>query len=56
MALAHRWVLRLSSKPVGYEVQYHADQDLGELRSYRAHDTYLRARLQAWIDLIKGGW
>ncbi len=22
----------------------------------RTNDTYLRARLQAWIDLVKGGW
>jgi hypothetical protein len=93
MAVAHRWVLRLSSKRLGYAVQYHADQDLDELRSYwgetlgidgsvitvqrksnsgrlkgrswrsqfgvltvRTGDTYLRARLQAWIDLTKRGW
>lgn len=34
MAVAHRWVLRLSSRRIGYAVQYHADQDLDELRSY----------------------
>jgi hypothetical protein len=34
MAVAHRWVLRLSSKRLGYGVQYHADQDLDQLRSY----------------------
>ena len=34
MAVAHRWVLRLSSKRLGYAVRYHADQDLDELRSY----------------------
>jgi len=93
MAVAHRSVLRLSSKRLGYSVQYHADQDLDALRSYwgetlgidgslitvlrksnssklkgrswrsefgvltvRTSDTYLRARLQAWIDLIKRGW
>jgi len=86
-------VLRLSSKRLGYSVQYHADQDLDALRSYwgetlaidgslitvlrrsncsklkrrswrsefgvltvRTSDTYLRARLQAWIDLTKRGW
>jgi hypothetical protein len=93
MAVAHRSVLRLSSKRLGYSVQYHADQDLDALRSYwgetlgiggslitvlrksnssklkgrswrsefgvltvRTSDTYLRARLQAGIDLIKRGW
>jgi hypothetical protein len=34
MAFAHRWVLRLSTKRLGYAVQYHADQELEELRSY----------------------
>jgi hypothetical protein len=93
LRLACCWIGRLTGKVPEFSIQYHADQDLGELRAYwnealgigldsirfqrksnsgqlagrtwrcrhgvltvRVHDTYLRARLQAWIDLIRGEW
>lgn len=34
VALAAGWIARLSSKRLGYELQYHADQDLDELRAF----------------------
>jgi predicted DNA-binding transcriptional regulator AlpA len=34
MGVAHRWLQRLSAKRLDYAVQYHADQDLDELRSH----------------------
>jgi AcrR family transcriptional regulator len=93
VVLADRWLGRLSDKPRTYEIQYHADQDLDELRrawgsrlridpaairlqrksnsgqlsgrswrseygvlTVRVCDTLLRARLQAWIDLLRADW
>lgn len=32
--LATRWMSRLTEKPLIFAVQYHADQDLGELRAF----------------------
>jgi hypothetical protein len=34
VALSAEWFARLSSKPLIYAVQYHADQDLDELRAF----------------------
>ncbi len=91
--VALRWTRRLGSNPVTYWLQYHADQDLEELRAFwgaqlgvepaliRAQrksnsnqltgrhwrskygvlsvvcgDTYLRARLEAWMDCLRKEW
>ena len=91
--LGAHWLRRLSRRPVTYSVQYHADQDLGELQEFwasllqvgpheirfqrksnsnhltgrtwrsvhgvlavRTSDTYLRARLQAWMDRVAEEW
>lgn len=35
--LATGWLRRFSSKPLCYSVQYHADQDLEQLRAFWAH-------------------
>ena len=86
-------IRRLSAKPPYFSIQYHADQDVEELRAFWAaqvmtdpeairfqrksnsgqlagrqwrcrygvvavgvHDTYLRARLQGWIDCLQEEW
>lgn len=93
IAIASRWMRRLSSHKLTYSVQYHADQDLKSLqlfwselvatkpseirlqrksnsnrlnaRTWRSEhgvltvttdDTYFRARLQAWVDLLRQRW
>ena len=93
VAMAAGWIARLSIKPLIYAVQYHADQDLDELRGFwggvlgidgakirmqrksnsgqlagrtwrsvhgvlsvGVNDTYCRARLQAWMDRVRGEW
>jgi AcrR family transcriptional regulator len=93
VAMATGWLRLLSRRKLCFSIQYHADQDLAELRSFwgnvvgtppemirlqrksnsgqlkgrswrSAHgvltiatnDTYLRARLQAWIDRIRKDW
>lgn len=93
MILADYWTRRLASNKVSYSLQYHADQDLDDLRrfwskildispsvirlqrksnsnqlkgrSWRSRwgvltissgDTYLRARLQAWMDRLFEEW
>lgn len=93
VVLGDRWIRKLGKNKIRYEVQYHADQDLEELRKFwsellgvdpetinlqrksnsnqlagrswrSAHgvltvsmgDTELRARLQAWMDLMRDGW
>jgi hypothetical protein len=93
VAMATGWLRAFSAKPPTFELQYHADQDLAELRSFwadllgidgssirlqrksnsgqlrgrtwrSAHgvlsvcvgDTLLRARLQGWIDRVRGDW
>lgn len=93
IAFVDRWIRELTIKRITYYVQYHADQDLGELRRFwaellavdttqiklqrksnsnqlakrtwrsehgvltvRVNDTYLRARLQAWMDQVRKGW
>jgi excisionase family DNA binding protein len=93
LRVALRWIRRLTDREPEFSIQYHADQDLADLRAYwsealgidpddirflrksnsgqlkrrvwrcrhgvlavRVHDTYFRARLQAWIDLVKGEW
>jgi transposase-like protein len=93
VAIADRWIRRLSRNKVRYWVQYHADQDLPTLqafwgglvgvdpsqiqlqrksnsnqlkgRTWRSEhgvltvatsDTYFRARLQAWVDLLRERW
>lgn len=90
---AQMWMERLSPKPLRYSIQYHADQNLDELRSFWGeallisgeeirfqrksnsgglagrrwrsqhgvltvwcHDTYSRARLEAWMQIIRAGW
>jgi hypothetical protein len=91
--IASRWIRRLSQNRIDFRVQYHADQDVGELQRFwgallgiepaaihlqrksnssqlrrrtwrcrygvltvRVGDTYLRARLEAWMDCLKGEW
>jgi hypothetical protein len=93
ITMAVGWLGSLTDCPLKYSIQYHADQNLQELRAYwgqallidgeqivlqrksnsgqlrhrtwrsrygvmtvRVHDTYLRARLQAWIDHIRRDW
>jgi hypothetical protein len=93
MKVATRWLRRLTTRPLSYSIQHHADQDVSELCSFwsellnvdasamrlhrksnsgslqgrtwrcrhgvlavSAHDTLLRARLQAWIDCLKREW
>jgi transcriptional regulator with XRE-family HTH domain len=93
IAIADRWIRRLSRNKVTYCVQYHADQDLPALQAYWAKlvgveprdiqlqrksnsnqlkgrkwrsehgvltvatsDTYFRARLQGWVDLLRQRW
>ncbi len=93
VALAARWIIRLSNRKVRYTLQYHADQDPDQLVAFwsdllgaapelfslqrksnsnsmtgriwrsrygvltvRSSDTYLRARIQAWMDLVRGDW
>lgn len=93
VAMAAGWIAALTDRTMTYWLQYHADQDLDELRSFwaevlgidgslitlqrksnsnqlksrkwrslhgvlsvRVSDTYLRARLQAWIDRIREDW
>jgi AcrR family transcriptional regulator len=93
IAIADRWMRRLSRNKLTYWVQYHADQDLPALQAFWAkllgikrdeiqllrksnsnqlkgrtwrseygvltvatNDTYFRARLRAWVDLIKRRW
>ena len=93
VVLGKFWICRFSRNPVGYSLQYHADQDPDELRrtwgvaldidpgcitiqrksnsnqlakrtwrsrlgvlTVRASDTYLRARLQAWMDRVQQEW
>jgi hypothetical protein len=93
IAIADRWLRRLSRNKLTYWVQYHADQDLPSLQRFWAtlvrvdpgeicllrksnsnqlkgrtwrskhgvltvttHDTYFRARLQAWVDLLRRRW
>ena len=84
---------KLAPGRVKYSIQYHADQDLDELRRFWGerlgidgaritmqrksnsnqltgrtwrsehgvlnlivHDTYLRARMQAWMDCLRASW
>ena len=91
--MAAGWLTCLSRRKRMYSVQYHADQDLSELKRYwgdvlgidgetirmqrksnsgqlkgrqwrcahgvlamRTFDTYLRSRLQAWIDRVRQDW
>jgi transcriptional regulator with XRE-family HTH domain len=34
LSLALRWISRLTNKPPSFSIQYHADQDLAELRAF----------------------
>jgi transcriptional regulator with XRE-family HTH domain len=91
--LAEYWMRRFARKPLLFSLQYHADQDLDELKRFwgrmlyidpqriatqrksnsnqltgrqwrsrhgvlavRLCDTYVRARLQAWMDRIAEEW
>jgi hypothetical protein len=93
IAIAVRWMRRLSQRKLTYGVQYHADQRLPELQTFwgdlvgvkpaeirlqrksnsnqlkartwrsehgvltvATNDTYFRARLQAWVDLLRRRW
>jgi len=93
ITVAISWLRRLTDHRIVYSIQYHADQDLDELRAFwglvlgidgaeirfqrksnsgqlrrrtwrsehgvmtvTAHDAFLRARLQAWIDLVRESW
>ena len=40
VVLADRWIRRFASNPVTYAVQYHADQDIAEIRRF-------------WADLLQ---
>jgi transcriptional regulator with XRE-family HTH domain len=37
IALATRWLRRLTDRPLRFSIQYHADQDLSELRAFWGH-------------------
>ena len=92
--LATRWLRRLTTARITFWLQYHADQDIDDLRRFwadvldladpadirvqrksnsgglkgrtwrsrhgvltvRACDTMLRARMQAWLDLLRDSW
>jgi hypothetical protein len=91
--LSASWIRRLSTRPLSYGLQYHADQDPEELirfwatllgeprdrfrlqrksnsgqlkgRNWRSrygvltvtvYDTYLRSRMQGWIDRVERSW
>jgi hypothetical protein len=93
VVLAAHWLRRFSNRPVRFCLQYHADQDVDELRRFwgdlvgvepdeislqrksnsnqmrkrtwrskhgvltvRTSDTYLRSRLQAWMEGTKRRW
>jgi hypothetical protein len=93
IALATGWLRTLSSRRLLFSLQYHADQDLEEIRTFwgkilgidgstismqrksnsrqlrgrswrsvhgvltvATNDTYLRSRLQAWIDRVREDW
>jgi hypothetical protein len=93
IALAARWMERLSRRKLDCRLHYHADQDIDELKVFwgrllgidpgsigvsaksnsgqltgrrwrsrhgvctvRTNDTYFRARLEAWMDGLKGEW
>ncbi|MEO8612132.1 MAG: hypothetical protein ABI690_29830 [Chloroflexota bacterium] len=91
--LAHRCLRQLVSKNFYYALQYHADHDVDDLKTFWAdllniepemirpsrksnsnqlsgrqfrsvhgllsievNDTYLRAKMQAWMDIVKSQW
>jgi hypothetical protein len=91
--LAAQWIRRLTEKAAVFSIQYHADQQLGELRRFWAQllgidpsairlqrksnsdqlrartwrsrhgvlticvdDTLFHARLQAWMQCLRGSW
>lgn len=94
LKLAKRWLSEFTDESrMRYRIQYHADQDIDELKRYWSNaldirpdditlmrksnsgalsgrqfrsefgvlsinigDTYLRARLQAWMDYVKSQW
>jgi hypothetical protein len=93
MAVSAGWLTLLTAKRLNYSIQFHADQNLDELRSFwgevlgidgatirfqrksnsgqlsgrswrsahgvlaiRVFDTYLRSRLQAWMDRVRQDW
>ncbi len=93
VAVCLKWIRVFSNRPIKYSIQYHADQNLADLRAFwgselgidgdaiafqrksnsnqltgRAWrspygvlyvctcDTYFRARLQAWMDLLRAEW
>jgi transcriptional regulator with XRE-family HTH domain len=93
LVLAVRWIRRLSCKRPEFAIQYHADQNLAELRRFwaellgidpeairwhrksnsghlkgrgwrsrhgvlttRVSDTYLRARIEAWMHRLQREW
>jgi len=42
--LADRWIRRFARNPMGYAIQYHADQDLSELTAFWAHELGIEQR------------
>jgi predicted DNA-binding transcriptional regulator AlpA len=93
MKIAAHWIRRFSASRITYSIQYHADQNLVQLRAFwgstldidpasirlqrksnsnqlsgrrwrsrygvltvAAGDTYLHARLQAWMDCLREQW
>jgi excisionase family DNA binding protein len=93
LRLATSWIRKLSDRKPSFWLQFHADQDVAELREFwgsalgidpgavslqrksnsgqlkgrhwrsrhgvlsvRVDDTYLRARLQAWMDRLRSEW
>lgn len=93
MQISLHWLRRLTTRNLRFAIQFHADQDLAQLRRFwgnelridgnaikfqrksnsgrlsgrtwrsqhgvlkvEAGDTYLRARLQAWMDCVRDEW
>lgn len=59
------WARELGTSPESISLQRKSNSRQMNRRSWRSahgvltagvNDTYLRARLQAWIDLVEGGW
>ncbi|HEV2819125.1 MAG TPA: hypothetical protein VGW11_01320 [Solirubrobacteraceae bacterium] len=59
MSLADRWMRRLTTRTLAYSIQYHADQELDELRRFWGAALGVDGdsiRLQAWMDCLRASW